>query len=228
MGRTLVFDVNETLLDLAALDEPFAAVFGDSSVRRLWFAQVLQSALVCNALGVYRDFGVVASAALDMVAQRRETALDDADRTAILSTMRRLPPHPEVPAALDRLKAAGHRLAALTNSPTAVMTAQLQHAGLADQFDLALSVDEVQTFKPHRAVYDMAAARLREDPGSLMLIAAHEWDTTGAMHAGWQAAFVARPGMVLGPLSSAPTLVGDDLQQIAQQLTTDTTDGGAA
>jgi len=46
MPRLLVFDVNETLLDLAALDAPFEQVFGDASVRRAWFAEVLRSAFV--------------------------------------------------------------------------------------------------------------------------------------------------------------------------------------
>jgi len=37
-----VFDVNETLLDLSALDPRFERVFGDASVRREWFMQMLQ------------------------------------------------------------------------------------------------------------------------------------------------------------------------------------------
>jgi hypothetical protein len=42
--RICVFDVNETLLDLTALDPPFEAAFGRSAVRREWFGQMLQSA----------------------------------------------------------------------------------------------------------------------------------------------------------------------------------------
>ena len=48
MKRVCVFDVNETLLDLAALDTLFERVFGDASVRRLWFNQMLQSAFVAT------------------------------------------------------------------------------------------------------------------------------------------------------------------------------------
>ena len=46
MARVCLFDVNETLLDLAALDPHFERVFGDAGVRRAWFLQLLQSALV--------------------------------------------------------------------------------------------------------------------------------------------------------------------------------------
>jgi 2-haloacid dehalogenase len=40
--RVIVFDSNETLLDLSALDPHFARAFGDASARDVWFKQVLQ------------------------------------------------------------------------------------------------------------------------------------------------------------------------------------------
>jgi 2-haloacid dehalogenase len=218
MSRTIVFDVNETLLDLAALDAPFVEVFGDASARALWFAQVLQSALTGNSIGKYSNFGVIGAAALEMVAERRGVSLSDDDRSSILGTMRKLPAHPEVLAALERLKSAGFRLATLTNSPLAAVDAQLAFAGIADMFEMSLSVDAVSKFKPHRAAYDMAARRLDVAPADLMLVAAHNWDTSGAIAAGWQAAFVARPGMVLGPLDAAPRIVGGDMTDVVEQI----------
>jgi hypothetical protein len=53
MARVCVFDVNETLLDLAALDPHFERAFGDADVRRAWFLQLLQSALVATVTGAY-------------------------------------------------------------------------------------------------------------------------------------------------------------------------------
>jgi hypothetical protein len=41
LPRVLAFDVNETLLDLRALDPLFATTFGDASMRAQWFAQML-------------------------------------------------------------------------------------------------------------------------------------------------------------------------------------------
>jgi hypothetical protein len=38
------------------------------------------------------------------------------------------------------------------------------------------------------------------------------------MHAGWNAAFVQRPGMVLGPLDRVPAVVGRDLVEVAEGL----------
>src|SRR6266540_468202 len=129
MARVIVFDVNETLLDLAALDAPFQRAFGRPGVRREWFAQLLQSAFVSIIT----------------------------ERDAILGTMLHLPPHPEVPAALERLRDAGLRVAALTNSTAAVATAQLTNAGLAPLFERILSADTARRLKPAHEAYETAA-----------------------------------------------------------------------
>ncbi|HEV8671598.1 MAG TPA: HAD family hydrolase, partial [Candidatus Limnocylindria bacterium] len=125
--RVLVFDVNETLLDLAALDPHFQRIFGDAAVRREWFSTMLQSALLLTVTGPYIDFGSHFRAALAITAERRGVTVSDADEKAILGEVRRLPAHPEVRKSLERLRDAGFRLAALTNS-----TAQVEEAQLAN------------------------------------------------------------------------------------------------
>jgi 2-haloacid dehalogenase len=54
--------------------------------------------------------------------------------------------------------------------------------------------------------------------GDVRLVAAHHWDVAGALSAGCQAAFVARPGMVLSPLGDPPDIVGPDLAAVAEQI----------
>ncbi|MGH2603495.1 MAG: haloacid dehalogenase type II, partial [Dehalococcoidia bacterium] len=160
MPRVIVFDVNETLLDLRSLDPIFATAFGDAAARRDWFGQVLQSAMTVTLTGRYADFSEVGAAALAMVAARRQVELTETMRAAVRDGMRQLPPHPEVPAALDRLRGAGFRLATLTNNPAPVVEAQLTNAGLRDFFEQVHSVDAVRRFKPAPEPYRMAADRL--------------------------------------------------------------------
>jgi 2-haloacid dehalogenase len=218
VARVCVFDVNETLLDLTALDAPFERAFGRPGVRREWFGQLLQSAFVSTITDAYSDFGTIGRAALEMIARRHGVELAADQQDAILGTMRKLPPHPEVPAALERLRAAGLRLAALTNSTDAVATAQLTNAGLAPLFERILSADAARRLKPAREPYDTAARELGIDITGLRLIAAHAWDITGALRAGAAAAFVARPGMVLDPLAPVPDIVGADLSEVAERI----------
>lgn len=216
--RIIVFDVNETLLDLSALTPHFERVFGDGQVLFQWFGQVLQTALVTVVIGPYSDFGKVGRGALDMVAARREVTLTEADRQAILGGMRTLPPHPDVLPAIQRLKQAGFRLATLTNSPPVVAQAQLANSGIAPHLDKLLSVDAVRELKPAAAVYHYAANSFGVSPADIRLVAAHSWDVAGAMRAGCKAAFIARRGMVLDPLFESPDIAGPDLGAVAEQI----------
>ena len=218
MGRVQVFDVNETLLDLAAMDPHFQRIFGDPGVRVTWFDQMISSALVATVTGVYHPFGDHAMAALAMTAEQAGVELADGDRQAVAAQMRQLPAHPEVAGALRRLGDAGLRLAALTNSTEQVARAQLEHAGLLDTFELVLSADTVGRLKPAPEPYRMAAERLGVAIDQVRLIAAHAWDVAGAARAGCATAFVARPGKVLDPLAERPEIVGTDLAEVADAI----------
>jgi 2-haloacid dehalogenase len=217
MANALAFDVNETLLDLRALEEPFARAFGGAPPLGEWFARLLHGSLVATLTDTHEEFGAIGRRALELVAARRGLQLPDDRRDEILGTMRRLPPHPEVSAALARLRAAGFPIAALTNSSAPTARAQLEHAGLLDAFDLVLSVDEVRRFKPAPEPYLMAAERLGVRPEAMRLVAAHDWDVWGAQRAGCAAAFVARrdaPFLIGDP----PDVVGRDLDEVADAI----------
>ena len=218
MARVCVFDVNETLLNLGALDSHFERIFGDASVRRAWFGQVLHSALVATVTGAYSDFGTIGGAALEMTAERQGVTLSGEDKRLIVGGMRELPPHPEVADSLARLREAGIRLATLTNNTQQVAEAQLQNSGLRDYFEQALSADAVKRLKPAPEPYRMAAQSLGVEVGEIRLVAAHAWDVAGALRVGCAAAFVARPGMVLDPLVERPDGVGGDLREVADRI----------
>ena len=218
MAGVIVFDVNETLLDLKALDPHFERIFGNKAVRGQWFAQLLRLSMVATITDTYHDFGALAGDALDMIALREGLTLANEERTQILKAIGSLPPHPEVPECLEMLQHAGFRLATLTNSPPQTLEAQMQHAGLHPYFERLLSVDAVRQFKPAHATYEYAAQELGVAVTDIRLVAAHDWDIAGAMHAGCAAAFVARPGQVLGSLQAKPDIIGADLTEVARQI----------
>ena len=218
MAGVIVFDVNETLLDLKALDPHFERIFGNKAVRGQWFAQLLRLSMVATITDTYHDFGALAGDALDMIALREGLTLANEERTQILKAIGSLPPHPEVAESLEMLQHAGLRLATLTNSSPRVLEAQMQHSGLRPYFERLLSVDAVRQFKPARATYEYAAQELGVPITDIRLVAAHDWDIAGAMHAGCAAAFVARPGQVLGSLQAKPDIIGADLTELARQI----------
>lgn len=219
----VMFDVNETLLDLAALDPLFEKHLGDPALRPAWFATMLQVAFVGGLTQRYVDFTAAQRTALQMTSRRAGRSLSDADSDAVIAAMRRLPAHPDARPALEQLRAAGMVITALTNSVHEVASDQLRNAGLADLFAGIYSADAVRKLKPQPEPYRMVADKHHVDISAVWLVAAHGWDISGALAAGCRAAFVARPGAALIPLGPQPEVVGHDLEDVAVQLSAATT-----
>ena len=143
MASVVVFDVNETLLDLGALDQGFADLLGDAALRKRWFATVLQVAFVGGLTGNYVDFTQAQRAGLQMTAAQAGRVLSDTEVDVLVGKMRELPPHPDAVPALTLLREAGFRVTALTNNVLDVVRDQMSNAGLSDKFDHLFSADEV-------------------------------------------------------------------------------------
>lgn len=216
--RIIVFDVNETLLDVGALAPQFERLFGNAGVTQEWFSNVVLYSQVTTIAGPYTDFGMIARAALDMTATARGVSLASTDRDAVLRSLVSLPPHADVRDGLQRLRQAGFRLVTLTNSAPAAVDQQLKNAGIGEYFERSFSVDAVRKFKPAAEVYRFVAGELHVESSQLRLVAAHAWDVLGAMRAGCAAAFIARPGKALYPLADKPDIVGSNLRDVADQI----------
>jgi len=218
MPRIIVCDVNETLLDVGALEPHFKEIFGDGRVLQDWFGTVLLYSEVATLAGPYSDFASIGGAALDMTATARGVTLSPTDRGRILQGMLTLPAHPDVRDGLQTMRDAGLRLVTLTNSSPAAVQQQLENAGLATFFERSFSVDTVRRFKPAAEAYRSVAKSLGVPVDRLRLVAAHAWDVVGALRAGCAAAFVARPGKVLYPLGPKPDLTGPDFRSVADLI----------
>jgi len=218
MLRHLVFDVNETLLDVAALDPLFERLFGDASARVEWFLTLEEGWMTATIVERFQPFAELAQAALIMVGQRRGIEVSEAQCEELVGGMKRLPAHPDVRPALEKLRDSGFHLAALSNGSLQALRQQLESAGLGDSFDAILSVEETQRYKPAPEPYRMVAERNGIEQEQMMMVAAHAWDITGAAAAGCRTAFIARSGKVLNPAGSQPDIQGNDLQDFARQL----------
>lgn len=226
MPRVIVFDLIGTLLDLRVMDPHFERFFGDAAVRKEWFTQTLQLAMAALLTDSYEDFGVQADTGLEITARRYKVSMLGEEKNLILGTLRKLRPFPDVGESLRRLRDAGLRLATLTNSTAQTAEAQLAHAGLREYFEQVISTDEIRCFKPAPEVYHLAARRMGVEAGQVRLVSAHDWDVTGALRAGCNAAFIARPGHVMNPFGPQPDVRGADLGEIARRLLeTDLTQG---
>jgi 2-haloacid dehalogenase len=216
--KVLLFDVNETLLDIGPLKEKVGDILLDPAAPELWFATMLQYSLATTVSGQYFAFPEIGAAALRMLARNRDVTISQDDAKKTLAIMKSLPPHKDVEPALRRLKAAGFRMAALTNSTQEGVKAQLHSAGLSGFFERELSVESVGKFKPHADVYAWAAREMKAQPSDCMLVAAHGWDVAGAKWAGMATAFIAREGQQKFPLAPEPDADASDLLGLAEAL----------
>lgn len=218
MPRVIVFDLIGTLLDLGAMDPHFERFFDNAAIRKEWFTQTLQLAMASLLTNSYEDFGVQADTALEITARRYKVSMLGEEKNLILGTLRRLRPFPDVAQSIQRLRDAGLRLATLTNATAQAAEAQLNYAGLRDHFEQVISTDEIHCFKPAPEVYHLAARCLSVEPGQMRLVAAHDWDVTGALRAGCAAAFVARAGQVMNPFGPQPDVRGTDLGEVVDKI----------
>jgi 2-haloacid dehalogenase len=214
----IVFDVNETLLDLETMEPIFARIFGEREAMRLWFANFIMYSAALTVTGCYVPFTDIGSAVMTMLAETRGIKIADADRKELTERFSTMPPHREVPAALRKLRDAGFRLFTLTDNLLEVQTRQLEHGGIVDLFERRFSADEVKHHKPSRQAYGHVERELGVGPAQLCLIACHTWDTLGAVAAGWEAALIKRVGNDVLGVGPQPHIVGNDLDDVADRL----------
>jgi 2-haloacid dehalogenase len=215
----IVFDVNETLLDLSTISPTFDRIFDDPAALRLWFANLITYSEALTLAGVYVPFTDIGAAVLRMLADARGVEITDSDAAELTDRFASMPPHPEVPGALRRLRDHGFRLFTLTDNTLEISGRQLAQGGVIDLFERRFSVDEtVRRHKPAPEAYQSVADGLGVEPGGICLIACHVWDTLGALAAGWQAGLILRIGNAPLDVGPQPSYIGDDLDAIADQL----------
>ncbi len=67
----IVFDVNETLLDLETMAPTFERIFGEKSAMRLWFANFIMYSAALTVADCYVPFTDIGSAVMKMLADTR-------------------------------------------------------------------------------------------------------------------------------------------------------------
>lgn len=216
----LVFDVNETLLDLDHLCPLFDDIFGDGAVMRDWFAQLILYSQTLTITGLRSDFGTLAVAVLRMIGDIRGVAITEGHEDALRRTMGTLPAHPDAEAALVHLRDRGFRLVTLTNSPPSGGGTALDRSGLAQYFEASFSVQPANRFKPAPQTYQLVAEALSVPLSDLCLVACHVWDTIGMQALGGKGALVTHgvnAALVL-PGVPQPDVTAPDLAGLARAI----------
>jgi 2-haloacid dehalogenase len=217
--RNIVFDCNETLLDLTAVTPVFQRLFGEPGTMRLWFRELITYSQALTIADVYVPFTDIGGAVLDNIAASRGVKITEADRQELTDRFATMPPYPDVPVGLGRLKTAGFHLFTLTDNTAAISGRQLTHGGIVDLFDRRFSVDDTaKRHKPAPEAYAEVIRGLGASPSEMCMIACHTWDTIGVQAAGWEAGLIKRVNNDVLDTAAQPQYVGNDLNDIADQI----------
>jgi 2-haloacid dehalogenase len=211
----IAFDVIETLFPLEPIRRRLADAGQPGHVLDVWFARLLRDGFALAAAGGYRPFGEIAAGTL-----RTATggALDDEQTRTVLAGFAELDPHPDVVPAVRLARESGVRIVTLTNGTARNTSALLRRAGIADDVERVLSVDDVRRWKPAAQVYQHAVNSTAVAADRVALVAAHAWDTHGAHRAGLTTGWVARLESDFPDVFDPPDVQGPDLVDVVGRL----------
>ncbi len=215
----IVFDVNETLSDMAPMADRFADVGLPRHLAQRWFAMLLRDGFALTAAGSQEKFAVLGEGTLRAVVEGVPLDRDvDAAIEHVMAGFMALPVHPDVPAGVRALQAAGFRLVTLTNGSTTLAEQLFDRAGIRTEFEALLSVEDAGVWKPAREAYQYAARMCGVDLDEMLLVAVHPWDIDGAARAGLATAWVNRAGIGYPGYFTAPTHAVSALSELPRAL----------
>ena len=215
-----VFDAYGTLLDVDAAAREAASEPGMEALKENWLPvakgwreRQLRYSWLCSMMGKYDDFWELTIRALDTTLEEHALASNDKVRARLLSLYSELSAYQEVPEVLANLKAAGHRLAVLSNASPSMLVKALDAAGISEWFDELLSVDVLKCYKPTPAVYQLIPERFDCKPSDVTFFSSNNWDVSGAGAFGFKTIWVNRTGVAWDNLPGKPDVIVNSISE---------------
>jgi 2-haloacid dehalogenase len=215
----LMFDVNETLSDMAPIAGRFQEVGAPPHLAKAWFAALLRDGFALTVAQTNPSFASVGAEGLWVMlsGMSLNRPIDDAVGH-IMDGFAGLQVHPDVPEGIRALAALGIRLVTLANGSASIARRLLADAGLEDAFESCLSVEQAGVWKPAAGAYTYAMAVCDVEPVDAMLVSVHPWDTDGGHRAGLAAAWINRGDGRYPDYFLPPDLEAASLLDLADRL----------
>jgi 2-haloacid dehalogenase len=200
-----VFDAYGTLFDVNSAARNAEDWLGDKwqPLAELWRAKQLQYTWLRSLTGRHADFWQVTGDALDFALSTMQIE-NPALRARLMDLYMVLGAYPEVRDTLKRLKAAGMKLAILSNGSPAMLAAAAANAGIAELLDAVLSVEEVKVYKPHPSVYGLVCGGLNVVAARVCFSSSNGWDAYSAKAFGFRTLWCNRFGQAPERIPETP------------------------
>jgi 2-haloacid dehalogenase len=204
--QALVFDAYGTLFDVhsvIARCEQYWPGKG-AALSQTWRTKQLEYSWLRSLMGRYVPFSTVTRDALAYACEALGLALDAAQSDALIEAYRALSPYPDVPGALEQLRAGGRKLAILTNGSPDMIEPLVRHCGMEKTFDAVLSADALRSFKIAPQVYQFAVDRLGVARADIGFVSSNCWDALGAKNFGFKVWWINRQDAPVDRLDAQP------------------------
>jgi 2-haloacid dehalogenase len=159
----------------------------------IWRAKQLEYSWILSLSGVYRNFETITEDALDYALATLQIK-DKALRSDLLAAWRAPECYDEAAAALACIKAAGAKLAILSNGTPAMLESAVTAAQIGQHFDAILSVDRLERYKTDPECYRLATRYFGCNPSEISFQSSNRWDIAGAAVFGFHTVWVNRRG----------------------------------
>jgi len=215
--RGIVFDLYGTLYDVqsvaAICDQAYPGK--GAAIAQLWRRKQLEYTWLRSLMERYVNFETVTDDALRFTCAALDLPLEEDMARVLGEQYLRLEPHPETTSALHRLKDAGIPLGIISNGSHKSIAQVVSHSSMGWAFDELISADDVQVFKPHPKMYELAERRMGHAREHILYVSANGWDASAASLFGFPVCWINRN---LGPfdvLGATPKVVTEDLGAMA-------------
>jgi 2-haloacid dehalogenase len=190
----IVFDAYGTLFDVYGVQTRLETYFPGKgkAIADKWREKQIDYSRLLTMSGRYVDFWRITGDALDWACEFAEAPLDLGARASLLALYQRLPPHPEVPAALRALAERGLTLGVLSNGDSAMLNAVLEASDLRPLFKHVLSVERRRKFKTAPEAYQLGPDAFGRPASELLFVSSNNWDAVGASWFGYRAYWINR------------------------------------
>jgi 2-haloacid dehalogenase len=198
-----------TLLDFRQLPATAERLFPGQGARfeELWRTRLFEYSWLRVLGGQYRDFEAVSADAFGFAAAVLKLSPSSAMRREYLDTLVQLPTWPETLAVLAQLRAAGLKLAFLSNFTPAMLGFITRRTGLDRLMDAPLSTDAVRSYKPDPRAYQLAVEEFGLPKERIAFVAHGGWDAAGAGWFGFPTYWINRAGIPREELGVAPARI---------------------
>lgn len=215
--KALVFDAYGTLFDVASLSQAVERIFPGKGLEasRLWRAKQLEYTWLRSLMGRYEDFWKITEEALIASCKALKLSLDGRSRGELMAGYLRLPLFPEAKRTLQAL--AGIPLAILSNGSPKMLEEVVRNAGVQGMFSHLISVDEVRTYKPSAAAYQLVVQNMSVEKSQIGFVSSNFFDVAGAKTFGFRTFWVNRSGRTPDELGASPDAVLKSLTDLPEQ-----------